>query len=296
MVSLFNAVVIPVEMGFGLTIEFYAVRLHVNRLFNFILIVDALHLFLTSYRDNFGDEVFDPYLIYKRQIRSKRFILDVLTILSFLKEQGQIFNFLQIFKAGRVLLINAKVSNSSLPVAYKKYLNVGLIVFNTIFFLHIVACQWYWITVIESRKIYYLQDGYTYVDLDGNVAPNVTFADVNHTIYEQQFLTFGHESWNRLTSEDCLGFASYNSRWDSRSNRWVAPINFVFGTLQDLSKPQGMYDLYPQMMYYALINLGISEFGPKNTYEYLFLSASMICSAYVMNLLHSHILKSFERI
>lgn len=84
---------------------------------------------------------------------------------------------------------------------------------------------------------------------------------VQDTVYEDKALKFGNDYWNRLTSEDCLGYAGYNSRWDSRSKKWVMPLNYVYGPMET-SKPEGIYDEYKVMLYYSLINLGISEFGP----------------------------------
>lgn len=111
-----------------------------NGFFNFIILVDALHLFLTTYKNTLGYDVNDPYLIFKRHIKSKRFILDVLTILSFLQDSSQFFNWLRLFKVMRVFMINDKMNRTQIPIELKKYQSIIMLLFNTVFFLHVIAC------------------------------------------------------------------------------------------------------------------------------------------------------------
>lgn len=104
--SLYNAFIITYEIGFGLSYNFLQVYLYLEYSINLILLFDFLLMFFTSFQNRYGCEIKEPYKIFQAHIRTSRFMLDVLTTISFLKPLHLVFSFFQLFKVTRIFMIN----------------------------------------------------------------------------------------------------------------------------------------------------------------------------------------------
>ena len=176
--SLYYAVFIPVQVGFGMSYGFLQANEFIEVLFNFILIVETILMFVTSYQDSFGNEVQNPYLIFKRYRRSARFKIDVMTILSFFKNSHMIFKVLEVFKVARIYITSKKISKNSLPIYYKELVHVFNIMMLMLFYIHWLGCFFNFIITYNSPKKFFVQLDGSFQSVEGEILPNITFNQV----------------------------------------------------------------------------------------------------------------------
>jgi hypothetical protein len=81
MLSIYNAILIPLEISFAVSYDFLQLNEKVNMVLDVLFLVDNILMFFTSYLDELGEEVWDPYKIYLRYTRTWRFVFDCLSLL-----------------------------------------------------------------------------------------------------------------------------------------------------------------------------------------------------------------------
>lgn len=68
--STYNALIIPIEMSFGLPYEFLQLNTYIDIIVDLLFVLDNILVFFTSYQDRRGLEVKDHYLIYLNYTRT----------------------------------------------------------------------------------------------------------------------------------------------------------------------------------------------------------------------------------
>jgi hypothetical protein len=70
---------------------------------------------------------------------------------------------------------------------------------------------------------------------------------------------------------DALGWKQYNERWDSRTAEWITPLDWSdYANNQFYTSAYSRIYRYMTLLYYSMINLGLGNLGPVNSYDILF--------------------------
>lgn len=93
-------------------------------------------------------------------------------------------------------------------------------------------------------------------------------------------LTFADHSWTRYTADDHLNYEAVNAAWSERTTEWYMPLdwhNYVDAGI--FTSEYSLWFRYETMVYQAVLNVGINEFGPVNEVEMLFMLSTLIMSS-----------------
>ena len=301
--SLYNALTIPLMFTIALPRKFYEFNSRIDVVLDVLFLIDNLLVFITSFRDKMGNEVKDPYQIFKNYTHSWRFVFDTLSLLGmsfFTKFHSSLKQF-QLFKATRVVRINSMINKSRQPIQIKGILKIGKLVFFLFLYLHWLACFWNLAVIVNGPDLFMVNESGNFYDIWGE-----PLADFNQTSKKFENLSFVYgqphfhreDNWHRLTSDDAiLGWQRYNERWDARSKQWNMPIDFVNPADQGFhTEKWSVWQKYCNLFYYAQINLGLGEIGPVNIQESAFLAMTMIISALVFTNVFGEIVGIFQLI
>ena len=127
----------------------------------FDLIVDALFLFdmafmfIHSFQNQKGKEVFDSLQIAKKYCLSMRFVGDALAILgtNVVTNFMPSFKIFGIFKMGRILRLGVIISRLNVAENVKAMLKFFKLFFYLCLYMHILGCSWWMVTVQNKDKV-----------------------------------------------------------------------------------------------------------------------------------------------
>jgi hypothetical protein len=92
--------------------------------------------------------------------------------------------------------------------------------------------------------------------------------------------TFAADGWTRFTAEDTDDWEAENEKWEARTKEWWIPLNWAnFPDQRVFSNEYDTMFRYTTMMYEAVLNIGLGEFGPVNESDMLYLVITLIFSA-----------------
>ena len=301
--SLYNALMIPLNFSFALPYQFHRVNLVIDILLDFVFLLDNFLLMLTTYENKNGFEVSDPYRIFIHYTRSWRFVFDTLSLLgmSFFTKIHTSLRQFQLFKATRVFRINSMINKSRQPIHIKGILKIGKLVFFLILYLHWVACIWNLSVVANGPDLFFVDENALYHNIWGEILYDADGSPVefkNETFVFKTKHFFREDDWDRFTANDgIIDWQAYNERWDGRSKQWYSPIDF-FDPEDQILHSEEMTTLFRYMtqFYYSLINLGLGEIAPVNSEEYGFLVCSMILSSLIFQIIFGEIITIFAMI
>jgi GTP cyclohydrolase I len=116
-------------------------------------------MFVHSYLNKQGIEVFDSIKIAKKYCMSMRFVGDALAILGTNVVTKFIpgFRIFGIFKIGRILRLGGIISRLNIREGLKALLNLSKLIFYLCLYMHVLACSWW--TVISFHKDDFDDDG-----------------------------------------------------------------------------------------------------------------------------------------
>lgn len=114
MLSIYNAVVIPFDISFGLPFMFLQLNLYIDVSLDVLFLIDNILMFFTSFVNKNGVEIFDHSEIFTNYTRKWRFVFDTLSLFGsyFFKEIHPYFKYFQLFKATRIARIGKMISSS----------------------------------------------------------------------------------------------------------------------------------------------------------------------------------------
>lgn len=89
--------------------------------------------------------------------------------------------------------------------------------------------------------------------------------DDDITSYWMPGPTFAADGWTRFTAEDTDDWETENEKWEGRTKEWWIPLNWAnFPDQRVFSNEYDTMFRYTTMMYEAVLNIGLGEFGPVN--------------------------------
>lgn len=142
--SLMNAITIPLETGYGLPHALLHIDEGLEYLIDFLFILDNVLIFFTTYQSKQGYEVGDHYLIAKNYVRSWRCLFDSMSLLGsyiFVKVNRK-FRYFRMLKVGRVFEIGTLIKKSNKPLMTKGILKSLKVVLYLCLYIHWIACFW----------------------------------------------------------------------------------------------------------------------------------------------------------
>lgn len=112
-------------------------------------------MFITSFQNNHGFEIKIPAKIASHYVKTWRFLFDCLALLGvyFLREVHPAFRYFQLFKAFRIIRINEVIDKSHLEMKKKAVLKIIKNVAFLFFYLHWIACAWWFATSFNGPKV-----------------------------------------------------------------------------------------------------------------------------------------------
>lgn len=81
LLSLYNALIIPFDISFGVPFSLMQFNSFADLVLDVVFLIDNILMFFTSYFNQFGIEVKNPYKIYKNYTSTWRFVFDTLSLL-----------------------------------------------------------------------------------------------------------------------------------------------------------------------------------------------------------------------
>lgn len=144
--SIFNALLVPLDLSFEEIPVFSSSYYQIfDNLIDVLFMVDMGLMFITSYRDKFGKEIFKPKLIAKNYVRSPRFFIDLFSLLGTGIMSSWVPNFkvFKCFKIVRIIRVNQFIQRLKIEIEIKIVLKLVKITFYMFIYLHVGACIWY---------------------------------------------------------------------------------------------------------------------------------------------------------
>ena len=283
--AVYNSLIIPFEHSFQPLFLREGIFNAINYIIDVCFLIDIFLMFLTSVIGQNGTESFDSKDISDNYLWSLKFYIDFASVLGseVFRNISSLMNNFGLFKLLRIFRISALIRNSNAAKSTKVKLTLVKLCFFLFLYLHCVGC-YLWIVVGFNQGKRYIgmptQDHY--VARDGEILLDETGSVVKYN--ERYYMRFGpqatfkDDSWNRFTPEnagDILGWRKYNERWDSRNRIWMTPIDFVNPADHGLGFTSDKYTVlfrYVTMLYYGVLIMNQSEYGPVNIEEYVYIT------------------------
>ena len=113
-----------------------------------LFLIDMIWMFLTSYTDNFGKEVFQSQKIAKKYLLSQRFVFDAGAILGtgVVTKMIPLLKIFGFFKMSRILRLGGVIRKMNIPDDLKAAMNMAKLTFYLYLMIHILGCGWYFVT------------------------------------------------------------------------------------------------------------------------------------------------------
>jgi hypothetical protein len=192
-------------------------------------VIDIVVCFRTTYvNPTTGDEIWSPSMIARNYLLSVRFYIDVISSLplDYFKlgtgVLGDLLSLISMFKIVRVTRISRIISNLNVKQDLKAMLKVVYLILLLFLYIHVFACFFYYVVIIE----------YDYI-------PTLDFIYGKTTMYEQNntykyflmlyyaVMAFGRNDVTPRSNLE-LAFIGYAMILSAMFNA------FIFGTISDL--------------------------------------------------------------
>lgn len=290
--AVYNSLQVPLEHAFRPQFLASTTFKSFDTFIDLVFVFDIILMFFTSVINKRGLETFDTEEIRKIYTSKFRFYADCLSLLGsgIFQNINKFFSLFGLFKVIRVFRIGPMIAKSNIDERTKGVLNLMKLIFYLYFYLHCLSCYFWLALSFQSPTRYYpdLELGH-YDSSDGEVLRDENGEIVKYDgtqLMFGYFRTFGDEKdWTRFTEEDDPNWQEMNRNWESRKSMWYMPLDWVNYEEEQLFIPQrDQFFRYTVLLYQALLNLGMNEFGPVNEVEYLYLGTTLIVSA-VLNAL-----------
>lgn len=144
--SVFNSLFVPLELSFEEIPLFNSLYfVIIDNLIDVLFLIDMGLMFMTSYRDKFGKEIFGFKLIALNYVRSARFYTDFFSLLgtSIVTNWAPNFKIFKVIKIVRILRVKQFISRLNISIEVKIILQLLNITFYMFIYLHVQACLWY---------------------------------------------------------------------------------------------------------------------------------------------------------
>ena len=123
-----------------------------DNIVDFIFIIDMMLMFMTSYLNKRGIEVFNSHSIANKYIMSLRFVADALAILgtgliTAFVPQFKLFGF---FKMFRIMRLGTLITKMNVPEHVKALMNLTKLCFYLCLGVHVIGCGWFFVCSINK--------------------------------------------------------------------------------------------------------------------------------------------------
>ncbi len=194
-----------------------------------IFFVDIVVIFRTTYvNPTTGDEIWSPALIARNYLKSPRFYIDVLSSLPFdyfkvgTGYVGDVFSLISMLKIVRVTRISAIISNMNVKQDIKAMLKVVHLILLLFLYIHVFACFFFYVVLIEHEYIPTLEFIYGKTDMYEKNNTSKYFLMLYYAV-----MAFGRNDITPRTNLE-LAFIGYVMIISAMFNA------FIFGTISDL--------------------------------------------------------------
>lgn len=160
MLATINSILVPLELSFD-EIEWFdgILYLLIDLAIDLVFLIDMILMFMTSFRNKFGEEVKDQEKIIIHYVKKTRFFFDFFSLLGTIiftswMPSMKIFKF---FKIVRILRVKSFIQHLNINTEVKTSLKIFKITFYTMISMHVYACVWY--LVVKDGKNEYDIDG-----------------------------------------------------------------------------------------------------------------------------------------
>ena len=260
----------------------------IDTFIDIVFVIDIILMFFTSVINKHGHETFDSVEIRKIYVSKFRFYADVLSVLGsgIFQNINQFFSLFGLFKVIRVFRIGPMIAKSNVDERTKGVLNLTKLIFYLYFYLHCLSCYFWLALGFQSptrfyadveKGFYFSSSGKIAMDANGDPIPY----DEAISLRFGESRTFGDDKdWLRFTSENSPDWEEVNEMWESRKSIWYMPLDWVnFEEEQLFIHERDQFYRYTVLLYQALLNLGMNEFGPVNEVEFMYLGVTLAVSA-----------------
>lgn len=156
LLSLINAIMIPLEIGYGLPRKLLLMDGYWQNTMDFLYLLDNILMFFTTYPNKQGYEVSDHFLIAKHYVWSWRCLLDSLSLLGskLFVDVSIYFQNFHLLKAGRVYEIGILINKCNQPLHIKGLMKVATVILYLSLYLHWIACFWKYQCGVTGPVVY----------------------------------------------------------------------------------------------------------------------------------------------